>query len=91
MKNIQQKQQLKSQSIKIFKAYLESLPILAAQAYSSSLGIAYRSNIIITITITSTKYSVASIFLSPKGGQNFLEKIEVDFALILNFFQVRYS
>ena len=31
---------------------IDSRPILAAKAYSSSVSIAYRSNILITITIT---------------------------------------
>ena len=50
MKNLQQKQQLKSESINGLKAVLGSLSILAAKAFSSSVGIAYRSKILFTIT-----------------------------------------
>ena len=35
MKNIQRKQQLRSQSINSFKAGLDSLPILSAKAYQA--------------------------------------------------------
>ena len=52
MKNLQHKQQPKSKPINSFKVGLNSLPILATKYYSSSVGISYRSNILITSTIT---------------------------------------
>ena len=50
--------QVNAKNINSFKADLNSLPILAAKGNQAQYGTAYRSNILITITITKSQFNI---------------------------------
>ena len=62
--NLMRIQSKQAKNLNSFKDGIDSLPILNAKAYSSSVGIAYHSNILITITINNFIFKIESRCLS---------------------------